>query len=94
MDIQLTPKAQQFIDAQIQSGVYRSASEVIAALVEKVAGNKGNSEVSASILADLAARQRQRLLQLVDECEPLSAIQSPDGLTNRDHDRILYSDPQ
>jgi Arc/MetJ-type ribon-helix-helix transcriptional regulator len=89
MEIELTPQAQRFIEAQLQLGVYRSASEVIAALFEEWAGSKGGSKVP---LAELAARQRQRLLQLIEECEPLSAISSPDRLTNRDHDRILYTE--
>ena len=93
MDIQLSPDAQRFIDAQLQMGVYRSVSEVIEALVEERKASKATSDAPASKLAELAARQRQMILQVVDECESLAGPPPTDRFTNRDHDRILYGEP-
>jgi Arc/MetJ-type ribon-helix-helix transcriptional regulator len=92
MDIQLSPEAQRFIDAQVQLGVYRSASEVIEALVEASKASKAGDKVPPLVPAELAVKQRQRILQVVQECETLSVGPRTDGFTNRDHDRILYGE--
>jgi Arc/MetJ-type ribon-helix-helix transcriptional regulator len=88
MDIQLSPDAQRFIEAQLQLGKYRSVAEVIDALVEE----KTASTSAVANLEALTAKQRQRLLDLVEECEALALAPPLDGLTNRDHDRILYGE--
>jgi Arc/MetJ-type ribon-helix-helix transcriptional regulator len=92
MDIQLSAEAQRFIEAQLQLGEYRSASEVIEALVEAKKASKDLGDNSGVILVELAARQRRKTLQAIEECEALAVVPPEDKLTNRDHDQILYGE--
>lgn len=93
MEIELSPESQQYIQTQLQMGAYHSASEVIEALVEaRRRSAKADGAAAATILSDLAAKQRQRLLEVVKECESIAGTPSIDGFTNRDHDRILYGE--
>lgn len=41
--------------------------------------------------ADRARRQREALDQLCRAMDALPAVEHGDGMTNRDHDRILYT---
>ncbi len=87
MDIELSPEAQRFIEAQLQQSPHPSAAEIIEALVREK-----QAEQACLAATDLAARQREKILRVIDECEALSPAKPGDGFSNREHDRALYGE--
>jgi Arc/MetJ-type ribon-helix-helix transcriptional regulator len=83
MKIELSEPVSRYIEAQLAAGRYRTPAELIADLVRQ------QEEREAGELR-LWERQRRALLGLLGELSALPASLPDDGLTNRDHDRILY----
>lgn len=79
----------QDFDAIYENGVLRPLQPV---------GFREHEVVSVSVVStgdDAAAgdRQREVLLAFAAKMEALAEGQPNDGVTNRDHDRILYGEP-
>jgi putative addiction module CopG family antidote len=87
MEIQLSAEALSFIESQVREGLYGSASEVIEALVQEKQGSQ-----PASAPPSQAARQRQKILQVIEECASLSPAVPGNQFSNREHDRVLYGE--
>jgi putative addiction module CopG family antidote len=83
MEIQLSEETRRYIEDQLATGRYRTPAELIADLVRR----QKEQDAGERWLWD---RQRQALRSLLDELAELPAALPNDGLTNRDHDRILY----
>jgi Arc/MetJ-type ribon-helix-helix transcriptional regulator len=83
MKIELSEQVYRYIQAQLVAGRYRTPEELIADLVrqqeERDAGER-----------QLWDCQRQALIGLLGESSILPSSLPDDGLTNREHDRILY----
>jgi Arc/MetJ-type ribon-helix-helix transcriptional regulator len=86
MQITISEEAGRYIEAQLAAGRYRTANELIEDLVRLRQGREAEE-------CGLAERQRHALLNLLDEMRAWPAAPVEDGLTNRDHDRILYGGP-
>jgi Arc/MetJ-type ribon-helix-helix transcriptional regulator len=87
MDIQLSPEVQRFIEAQLRLGLHHSPAEVIEALVQEKRGGQ-----TCAAPEDLAARQRENILRVLEECEAISPASPKDSFSNREHDRLLYGE--
>jgi predicted DNA-binding antitoxin AbrB/MazE fold protein len=81
----------QEFDAIYENGVLRPLKpvgfrehEVVSVTVTSAADNESQA---------VADRQREVLLAFVAKMESLSEVPPDDGATNRDHDRILYGEP-
>jgi hypothetical protein len=83
MDIHLSEEARRYIEAQLAAGRYRTPGELIADLVRRQQPQDADE-------CRLWERQKQALRGLLDELAQLPPAALSDGLTNRDHDRILY----
>jgi Arc/MetJ-type ribon-helix-helix transcriptional regulator len=83
MDIHLSKEAARYIKAQLDAGRYRTPDELVADLLRQQEEREDSER-------RLWERQRQALLGLRDELSALPSSLPDDGLTNRDHDRILY----
>jgi Arc/MetJ-type ribon-helix-helix transcriptional regulator len=84
MEVSISEEATRFIQAQLAAGRYRTPAELIDDLVRLRQGQEAEER-------GLAERQRGALLGLLDELKALPVAGVEDDLTNRDHDRILYS---
>jgi hypothetical protein len=83
MDIPITEEVRRYIEDQLAAGRYRTPGELIADLVRQQQAHDASE-------CHLWARQKQALCCLLDELAQLPPASPTDGLTNRDHDRILY----
>lgn len=83
MEIPLSDETRRYIETQLADGRYRTPAELIADLVQR----KKEQDADEHRLWE---RQRQTLRGLLDELAVLPPTLPDDGLTNRDHDRILY----
>jgi Arc/MetJ-type ribon-helix-helix transcriptional regulator len=83
MQVTISENAGRDIEAQLAAGRYRTANELIEDLVRLRQGQESEDR-------GLAERQRRALLNLLDEMQAWPAAPVEDGLTSRDHDRILY----
>jgi Arc/MetJ-type ribon-helix-helix transcriptional regulator len=83
MRVELPQDIRRYIEAQLAAGRYRTPADVIGDLVrrqkEQDAGERR-----------LWKRQRRALVALLGKMATVPAPSRDDGLSNRDHDRILY----
>jgi Arc/MetJ-type ribon-helix-helix transcriptional regulator len=76
----------------VQNGRFASLDDAVAEAVRQLLhGPSAAPGLSES--EDVARLQRENLKRLCALLDALPAAPSPDGLTNRDHDRILYGRP-
>jgi Arc/MetJ-type ribon-helix-helix transcriptional regulator len=83
MKVDISQDVGRYIEAQLATGRYQTPAEVIADLVRR------QKEQDASEHR-LWKRQRRALVTLLGKMATLPAPTRDDGLSNRDHDRILY----
>jgi len=89
MTIHLSEEREQFIHSLLRTGKFASTDEVIdeaLRLVEQRYQEAGNADESL----DRTRRQLENLQRLGRKLDALPTSDLADGLTNRDHDRILY----
>jgi len=82
MKIELPEEIKSYIEAELAAGPYKTPAELIAALVLRNQAKNVNEH-------RLWERQHQSIDRLLAELPDTSAA---DGLTGRDHDRIIYGE--
>ena len=98
MNIQLSEQREQVVLALLRAGKFASADEVIdeaLRLVGQRYQTPGNPKEPATrdqakSSLDRAARQLENLRRLGRRLDAVPSVAIADGLSNRDHDRILY----
>jgi len=98
MTIQVSEQREQFILSLLRTGKFASADEVIdegLRLVEQRIQDSGEARVpllsgNAGDIEDRTARQLANLRRLGEGLDGMPAAAMADGLSNRDHDRMLY----
>ena len=92
MTIHLPEDLEGSLRAVVRSGRYPSVDDALAEAVRQflrgLHRQPGPGEDEG--VPDRAGRQRENLKRLCEELEAMPAATPADGLTNRDHDRILY----
>ena len=99
MTIHLSGEQEQIILSLLQTGSFTSANEVIGEALRLVGQRiephgdlkESASRTEADEAADRTARQLENLKRLGRKLDSMPTATVADGLTNRDHDRILYS---
>ena len=83
----------QSIQAIYEHGVFRPLSPVVLNEQEVVSITIGPPAEAAPPMtedSELAERQREALLRFIEKMKSLPDRSPKDGLSNRDHDQILY----
>jgi putative addiction module CopG family antidote len=92
--IHLPEKREQFIRSLVAGGRFASESEVVeealSLLEQRYQGLEPATRAEADIPADRTGQQLENLKRLCQKLDALPTATVTDGLTNRDHDRILY----
>jgi Arc/MetJ-type ribon-helix-helix transcriptional regulator len=83
MKIELSEPARRYIEAQLAAGRYRTPVELVAELLRQQEERERSEQ-------RLWERQRRALRSLLGDWPARPAALPDDGLSNRDHDRILY----
>jgi putative addiction module CopG family antidote len=99
MTIHLSNEQEQIILSLLQSGTFRSADEVIGEALRLVGQRvephedlkESASRTEADEATDRTAKQLENLKWLGRKLDSMPTESVEDGLTNRDHDRILSS---
>ena len=88
MTINLSGQREQLVLSLLQAGKFASADEVIDEALRLVGQRyQGLGEADGS---DRTGQQLENLRQLGRKLDAMPSAAVADGLTNRDHDRILY----
>ena len=103
MKIELPENWEPFLRERVESGRYASVTEVLdealhlllerdqeSSAADLPGSGRGDGDGSGSAPPDDAARQLQNLDRLFRTLDAMPSSPATDGLTNRDHDRILY----
>ena len=89
MTIHLSDDRKRFIDDQVRLGRYASATEAIEEAIRLLERNEPSDPASEGIV-DRSSRRRENLERLFETLDAMPTADPADGLTNRDHDQILY----
>lgn len=89
MTIHLSGQREEVILSLMRAGTFASADEVIDEALRLVGQRYQNPEV-ANGSAERAAQQSENLRMLGQKQDAMPALAVDDGLSNRDHDLILY----
>ncbi|MGL4511710.1 MAG: hypothetical protein ACRCT8_01355 [Lacipirellulaceae bacterium] len=87
MRVELSPQAQQVAQSLVDTGAYASIDEAVNALVQQASPGQARG---ATDDPEVARRQYEAHLQLMEKVAKLTDPRLDDGLSNRDHDAILY----
>jgi Arc/MetJ-type ribon-helix-helix transcriptional regulator len=96
MTINLSGQREQIVLALLREGKFTSPDEVIDEALRLVRQRyqepEGEKEAAASVTppVDRTGRQLENLRRLSQKLEAMPVAAVADGLSNRDHDRILY----
>ena len=88
MTIHLSGHREQIVLSLLQAGKFSSADEVIDEAIRLV--QQRYEEAGEVAVAERTSRQLANLRRLGEKLDAMPAAAIGDGLTNRDHDRILY----
>jgi len=89
MNVYLSGQREQIVISLLQAGKFSSADEVIDEALRLVR-QRYQDAGEAAAAAERTSRQLENLRQLGQKLDAMPAAAIADGLTNRDHDRILY----
>lgn len=97
MTIQLSGQREQMILSLLRAGKFASADEVIdeaLRLIEQRYQEPVEARETAmageAVSLDRSAQQRENLRRLGRKLDAMPVAAADDGLSNRDHDRIIY----
>ena len=85
MTIQMTEKREQVIRSLLEAGKFSTADAVIDEALRLVGERYGAEEPP-----DRTSEQRENMRRLAKKLESMQTTAVADGLSNRDHDPILY----
>src|SRR5262245_38830927 len=90
MTIHLPQELERFIHETVLRGEFASADEALTEAV-RLLQRRESGPAATAVPADRTARQLENLGGLLRKLDSMPvASAAADGLTNRDHDRILY----
>ena len=92
MTIRLPEELEHYIREQVADGQFASADDVLSEAVRLLRDQRESRPApeAPNAIADRATRQRECLSKLCQKMDSMPSAEVADGLTNRDHDRILY----
>ena len=89
MTIQLSGQREQLVLSLLEAGKFASADEVIDEALRLV--EQRYQAGAGAVQPDRTSQQLANLKRLGEKLDAMPAAPVVDGLSNRDHDRILYS---
>lgn len=90
MTIHLSEGPGRFVRSLVGQGRYATEVEAVEDALRLLEREQAGRVAEADAPSDRAARQRENLERLCRTLDGMPAADPGDGLTNRDHDRILY----
>jgi putative addiction module CopG family antidote len=95
MTIKLSEEREQFIRSLVAGGRFSSESEVVdealSLLEQRYRASGPAGRAAADVAPDRTGQQSENLKLLLQKLDAMPPSAVADGLSNRDHDQILYN---